>query len=209
MKKSIIPYLMGLILAVSLHSNTIRAQEKRGYEKTLEAGYSIGYGYLSNNTFNFHMVNGYRWDRYLFLGVGTGFSYSNLFYGLSGRYTDLKQRDDALMIPLYGQVKINFGTATISPYLSMNVGYMFDVTREEGDAGGLLWQPNAGISYRVDEDKRVFFQLGFNMHRYHYDIHPYETYYSGSYTTPTSHRHGIPGTSHTFKAIDMRFGLQF
>ena len=63
-------FLMLCLIALITGNSTVFAQ--KGYEKSIEAGASIGVGDYSNNTFGIAMINGYRFNDYLFTGIGVG-----------------------------------------------------------------------------------------------------------------------------------------
>ena len=114
-------FLMLCLVALITGNTTAFAQ--KGYEKSIEAGASIGVGDYSNKTFGISMINGYRFNNYLFAGVGVGIGYSNALNGVNIKYGTTEYRTDAYLIPVFANIKANLTTGKVSPFFRLNIGY--------------------------------------------------------------------------------------
>lgn len=157
-----------LFMCILLHVN-IKAQ--KGYEKSIETGYSLGIGDVSNNTFNFAMVNGYRFNPNFYIGAGVGFGYTNNLNGINITHlfsvsNTTEYRQGLVLIPIYAQIKINLTNSNVSPFLLANVGYTIDGRKDFG----FMFAPTFGIDFKINDKQSIYSQIGFNVqnHKYSY-----------------------------------------
>ena len=118
------------------------------YQGEVNLGYSFGMEDDSQNL-NLEFVNGIRFSRSFFAGVGGGFS------GCLG--------DEALVIPLYLQVKGYFPmTEKLDLLAGCDVGTKLDYFYET--SGGLLFRPEFGITVRLNRKTALSFALRYEMY---------------------------------------------
>lgn len=137
-----------------------------GYMGIVEVGYGIDAGgdlaKLTNiNRVNVSIINGYKFNPYLYLGLGTGIIY----------YTG---DADELSIPLYTYFKANFINNKVSPFASMSLGYIMN-TKEDAFFSGLLLEPAVGVNFSVSQRNNISFSLSYALHQTEY------YYYNGYY----------------------------
>ena len=138
------------------------------YKGIVELGYQFGLGDYGTDRIKLDMINGYQIKPYLSLGVGTGLRY--YFF------------DEALLIPLFADFRVNFTDNHISPYLSLGVGYSFDATNSFEGAGFLL-NPTVGACLKISNKSVINVGLGYEMQRmqfYRYFLHRVHTENSGA-----------------------------
>jgi len=136
---------------------------KKGYECVIEMGRAIDMWVLDKdhrpqltnkeplNLLKLDVINGYRFNPYCFLGIGTGISYD---WGECGYiiYSEL----DHILIPLFLDFRINFLNHSVSPYLSMAMGgaYSYNFSDDLGMISGMV-NPSAGCNFKVSNNLTV------------------------------------------------------
>lgn len=192
-------FLMLCLVALITGNTTAFAQ--KGYEKSIEAGASIGVGDYSNKTFGISMINGYRFNNYLFAGVGVGIGYSNALNGVNIKYGTTEYRTDAYLIPVFANIKANLTTGKVSPFFRLNIGYTFDENQYLKDAPGFMIEPAFGIDFNLDSKKAIYVLAGFNLQHSEYSF----TRNVGT----TTDNWDITTKSEMLKAISLRVGFKF
>lgn len=202
MKKRKILLLVNLfILAVGVNPNLYA--QKKGYEKSIEVGASIGIGDYSNNTFGVAMINGYRFSDYLFAGVGVGIGYSNFLNGIDIDKYDAtaEYRTDAYLIPIFANIKANLTKGKCSPFFLLNLGYTFDANQYLKDAPGFMLEPAFGVDFNLSKKQTIYVLAGFNLQHSEYS-------YTRNMGT-TSSDWDAEYKSEMLKSISLRLGFKF
>lgn len=146
----------------------IGAYAQKGYEKRIEIGTSIGVGEYTNTSFGASMINGYRFNDYFFIGAGVGVGYSNALTLIEIKDGTTKElRNDAVLIPIYANLKANLTKSRISPFLHFNIGYTFDAMQYAKDAPGLMIEPALGIDFKF-EKTALYASFGFKLQHHEY-----------------------------------------
>ena len=189
-----------MLSLVALTTGNVYSQA--GYEKSVEVGAAIGVGDYSNNTFGVNIINGYRFNDYLFTGVGIGLGYSNALNGVDIKNGITNEyRTDAYLVPLFANVKANLTTGKTSPFFQLNLGYTFDLNQYLKDAPGFMLEPAFGVDFNIDNKKTFYILAGFNLQHCEY-----------SYTRnvgATTDNWDIDTKSEMLKAISLRVGFKF
>lgn len=163
---------------VGIFSVSTMAQN-RGYEKSIEVMGAVGLDARSDYAFGVSMVNGYRFNNYLYLGVGVGYEYLNGLYYHSyqygGKYSVSSSYDSKStqnIIQLYARVKANFTNAKISPFASFDIGNSFNLnsTKEIKMAHGLFFEPAIGCDFRLNDKQTLYVSLGYKYQQYEYEF---------------------------------------
>lgn len=191
-----------MLLALVL-SLPVNAQNK-GYEKSIEIGYAIGVGEYNNDILNLSMINGYRFNNTFYAGIGVGVGYSDVLNGvdISTEGVTTEYRTDGILIPIYAHLKVNLSKDNkISPFLSLNAGYTFDVNAHLKDAPGLYVQPNFGVDFKITDKTAIYGLVGLNLQHFDYS-------YTRNVGT-TGSDWDITTKSEMFKAIEIKVGFKF
>ena len=143
--------LTTLLLFLFLASS---AQPQEGIEKSVQTGYSVGYGDIRSSSYNVAFTYGYRLNPISYIGAGTGIGFTD------GNY-------DKYIIPLYAIFKFNFTKTKISPFFQFNVGYTFGLNSKIGEGYGVLYTPSFGLDYNLTPVKSVYFQVGVDFQGHH------------------------------------------
>lgn len=162
---------------------------EKGYQGVAEMGYAIKVGDYGGDFLRLHLSNGYRFNKYLYAGIGTGVHY----------YFD---SDDAI-IPLFADLKVYPLTNRVSPIIGFGVGYSFNAS--DGFSGlGLYLNPQLGVNYKLDNNLDLSFSIGFEMQRTDLIINysEYDPYWN-QYTNRSVE------DSKIIKAISLNLGLTF
>lgn len=149
----------------------------KGYEKSVEIKGSVGLDDQTDYAFGVSMVNGYRFNNYLYLGAGVGYEYLKGLYYRSYQYighslsTEYDSKDVRNIIQLYARVKANFTRAKISPFASVDLGNSFSLGSSSIKmANGFFFEPAIGCDFRLNEKQTFYCSLGYNHQRYEYDF---------------------------------------
>jgi len=121
-----------------------------GYKGIVELGYQFGVGDYGMDRLKLNVINGYQINPYFSLGIGTGVRY----------YLDAEE----LLIPFFGDFRVNFMDNNISPYLSLGVGYSFDASDSFSSVGFLL-NPTVGVSIKISNKSAINVGVGYEMQR--------------------------------------------
>ena len=123
-------------------SNTL----SKGYEGLAELGYGTKIGTYGIDVAKFNLVNGYRLNKTMFAGVGTGL-----------RYFTTKTGDFSL-IPLFLDFRWKPLDKPLSPYVAFSAGYAWDASHGFDDAG-FLFNPQIGL--QINKSSDMMFHIGF------------------------------------------------
>jgi hypothetical protein len=121
-----------------------------GYKGLVEFGYDIGIGDFGKDRFKLNLVNGYQFNQYISLGLGTGLRY----------YFDYKEA----LIPIFADIRVNVIDNDVSPYLSLGIGYTFDATNNFKGVGFLL-NPTVGVSFMISDKSAFNVGIGYEMQK--------------------------------------------
>lgn len=146
------------------HYSISSSGPKAGYQGIVEMGHANGIDYKRKDFLKLNVINGYKFNPYFSLGLGTGIRY----------YYDAK---DA-MVPLFIDFRANFINKKVSPYLALDVGYLVDITRNiEIKAVGPSLNPTAGVSFKISNKTAIYFGIGYEIQR----VENYQ-YWNGIFT---------------------------
>lgn len=129
-----------------------------GYRGIVEAGYDIGVGDYGTNRLKFNVINGYQFNPYFSVGIGTGFRY----YEYYGYYGYSEGEEDTWLIPFFADLRANFVDGPISPYLSVGIGYSFNAS-DDFKGAGFIFNPVVGINFKITEKQSMHIGLGFEL----------------------------------------------
>lgn len=138
--------LFAAIVAIStIFSGTAQVPVK--YQGEVDLGYSVKVGTFSEGRINLHTIHGVKISDYFSTGLGVGLDY----YHASSE----------LFVPIFlnmkGYLPVN---ETLSPFVSLDLGYGVGVTSDVSGQGGFLWSPAVGLRYN-----RFKVQVGYTSQR--------------------------------------------
>lgn len=123
---------------------------KRGYRGIVELGYGIS---ADDNPVDFaklNIINGYQFNPYFSLGLGTGVRY---YYD---SYSELT------MVPVFADFRVNFINRKVSPYISAGVGYSFNATDDFAGAG-MYFDSTLGVRFMVSKKSALNIGFGYEL----------------------------------------------
>lgn len=122
---------------------------KPGYKFMFEFGPQRGIGErYEADRLKFDVINAYQFNHYFSLGLGIGARY----------YSD----QQALLVPIFLDIRTNFTNKPLSPYLAVGVGYSIVASNDFKDVGILL-SPSAGVSIRISDKTAMNVGLGYEV----------------------------------------------
>lgn len=144
------------LTTLSLEENSKNINETKSKQSKLigiiEMGFLKGIGNyegLSKNKLKLNIILGYQINPYFSIGLGTG-----LRYFLAEQGT---------LVPLFADFRTNLLDKKVSPYLSLGVGYTFDL-KNNLEGVGFLLNPNLGVSIKTSDKHTLNFGIGYEMH---------------------------------------------
>jgi opacity protein-like surface antigen len=122
---------------------------KPGYKFMFNMGPQRGIGNLYKaDRLQFDVINGYQINPYFSLGLGIG-----------ARYYSAQQ---ALLVPIFLDIRTNFTNKPLSPYVAVGAGYSLVASNDFKDVG-LLLNPSAGVSIRISDKSAMNVGLGYEV----------------------------------------------
>ena len=145
--------------------------QSKGYELTVDASGGLGLTNLSKYSAGLSVINGYRFNDKFALGLGVGFKYAETLYYYSNDKTlgDYESRDNKFLVPVFAQVKFNFTEGKISPFITGDVGYTFDVGKNPNkNLEALFVEPIVGVDFKYAKTT-WYLGIGANVQQHHYE----------------------------------------
>lgn len=137
------------------------SEKPYGYRGSIDVGYTLGVGEMKTNRIEIMTSHGISLNSYLFVGIGTGFSY---YYDFKGIYNDVKgiyQQSKAYSIPFYGDVRYTMLSKGISPILCLKIGYSpFDF---KDFASGVFFNPSVGCRFKIERKTAICINIGYEL----------------------------------------------
>lgn len=157
-----------IAVVLMLCASGLNAQTK-GYEKSIEVGGGVGLDKMTKYSISIAMLNGYRFNDYVFVGIGAGYKMIETLYyqsyqhsrGYSSTYNSFDTKN---LIQLYGRIKANLTKSNVSPFLQFDLGTSFDVgSNPNKTAQGVMFEPAFGVDVKLNSSKaKLYFALGYN-----------------------------------------------
>lgn len=158
----------------------IAAQKEIPAIKRKEKGYNqfvdLSYSYCSVTDFlGVNYIGGYRFNPYIFLGLGTGVNFSLATPDKSKLYLPFC-RPTTVNVPIYIHFKANFTKFNWSPYASMSIGGRVskEVHQTYGDfyinynQSGLFGDITLGVDRKVTEKLSLYLGVGYKIESFLY-----------------------------------------
>lgn len=164
MKKHI---LLSVFMFLSIVS--FAQQKESKYQGEIQAGYAYGSGGSDIDHAGVSMINGIRFNDYLYTGIGVGVDY---YY---------QNRTSFISLPVFVNVKGYLPiSGKTSLFASLDCGYSIGLKNEKDTQGdgygyytyksqisGFLITPSIGASFKISENKAVNLSLCYNTQNIH------------------------------------------
>lgn len=125
------------------------------YRLIAELGFGSGNNDKINAFFKAEVINGIQFGEELYMGVGTGLRI------LMEAGSIWERTFPTAVVPLYADLRIFLSRGNVAPYLSVDLGYSFDVS-EGWSKLGFLFNPMAGVSFARHRRFPVHIGVGYN-----------------------------------------------
>jgi hypothetical protein len=139
----------------------IRISLKKGYQGMIEVG---GTG-AEVSCFKISIINSYRLNPFLSIGLGTGIRNNHFIGSAFGFYNEIANN---FSLPLYFDTRLNFINHRLTPFIGTDIGYSFDIWNKESMPGynyliskGMMFNCFAGLSYIVSGKLSANFGIGY------------------------------------------------
>lgn len=159
------------LLFLCVFTSLLAAAQNKGYEKSVEITGGIGVDDMQKFTAGVSMVNGYRFNKYLYVGAGVGYEYlKGLYISSYINGNSRKSYDIRSLLKVYGRVKANLSDRKISPFLSIDLGASISLSSNSIKmANGFMLEPSVGADFRTSDNQSVYVMIGYNIQSYQYD----------------------------------------
>jgi len=158
-----------LVAAMLLISNEIKAQNK-GYEGIVNTNILLDMCY-DEMFLGAKYTNGYRFNKYIFIGGGAGFFIATKLgdddFRIGTEYNS-KILDYYLqfIVPVFSTIKVNFTEKRVSPFFLLDLGYNIGNSTNYNDVitSGFFIFPNFGMDVNIGDEMKYAFivQAGVN-----------------------------------------------
>ncbi|MDR0712944.1 MAG: hypothetical protein LBF89_01580 [Bacteroidales bacterium] len=136
---------------------------KPGFKMIAEFGYDMSIEEKTDyDWFRFNVIVGGQFNPYFSMGLGLGLRYNESITRISSN-----RQSDLLMVPVFVDCRWNFGKRKITPYLSLDVGYLFSNERGDYDydydynyRDGAFVNPTFGVSFKISHIAAVNVGMG-------------------------------------------------
>lgn len=158
--------ILTLLMAFSIAQ--MRAQNN-GYEARAEIYGFAGRTGAMTNLGGVNVINGYNITDCFFVGMGTGFEFSNVLYEHSEVGNKFKYKRQSV-IPLYVNFRYKANTRQAKPFLSLDAGWSFNVNKDSHTRAiyGLLISPRFGVEIQLRNGTGLYGSLGPRFQHSHY-----------------------------------------
>lgn len=124
------------------------ASETR-FKGIVEFGYENKIGDFGLDRVKLNLIGARQINSYTSIGLGAGIRH----------YTN----DDVTLVPVFADFRGYFTNNNILPYVALQVGYSFCVTKF--NEAGFLLEPSAGVSFALSGNKRMNLGVGYSMQK--------------------------------------------
>jgi hypothetical protein len=187
----------------------VRPWQKAGYEGVVEMGISYDSPPEAFTAcLRLNIINGYRFDRHIFIGGGIGLRYPYLENNAYNEFVRNSPAFNDFGIPLFIDIRTHFFGYNTVPYLEFSYGYTFDLGNNDPtkradryslndiSGVGVFFAISAGISIISSDKYSVNAGLGF-------EIQKTSDYAGWMFNTDDTE---IVSSSH---CLSLNFGLSF
>ena len=148
---------------------------KPGFQHSLVAAFNTEFDDCFRGGLDY--IAGYRFNRWLYAGVGLGLSFEDGDDYYYYKYDDLRPE---FTVPLYLHAKayVNLANKRYAPFFALSTGVNIatdlEVRDEYYNPTYLFIEPAVGLSYRLTSKINTYLQLGMNLHGLSdmYDTYP-------------------------------------
>lgn len=146
--------ILGLIVSCSVAVFTFAQQgigERpvlKGYKGSAELGFAAGAGDTGHNRMEVLFVNGYQFNRWLSVGIGTGIQ--------------AWQVTQQVTLPLFADFEATFMQKTIAPFANLRIGYCFGLTYDDViPKDGIYFSPTVGFRWGMGRNTALKLGVGY------------------------------------------------
>lgn len=145
----------------------------RGFESHVAANSDLMFNDFGN-IFGANYTAGYRFNDYLFLGGGVGFSYYSCHWGYTTMYGDDSRyrKSSGYVIPIYAKFRSYFTKTSWKPFFDLSLGMDLCVENfyknindhiysSSSTFPGIHINPALGVSYQLNQKLEIYLSTGF------------------------------------------------
>lgn len=135
-------------------SPKVKKESRHGYLLLIENSAGLGTGDYGMNMEKFSIINGYRFNPYISLGIGTGIRYGTL----SNYDVDF----DNFYLPVFADFRVNFINRKVTPYISLDLGSVYNLSDSDEDPG-VFFNPTIGVKFKFTQRMGLNIGVGYDL----------------------------------------------
>lgn len=137
-----------ITLSSFAQSNEDELSVEKGYKGSIEVGFAAGAGEVAHNRGEFLLVNGWQFNKWLSVGIGTGIQ--------------VWQVTQQVTLPLFADIEVTFMQKTISPYANLRAGYCWGLSQDDFlPKDGAYFSPMIGFRWGMKKNTALKLGAGY------------------------------------------------
>lgn len=132
----------------------VKKDSRHGYQLIIENSAGLGTGDYGMNMEKFSIINGYRFNPYISLGVGTGLRY--------GSISNYDNEFDNIYLPIFADFRVNFINRKVTPYISLDLGSAYNLSVSDEDPG-VFFNPTIGVKFKFTQRLGLNLGIGYDL----------------------------------------------
>ncbi len=144
-----------LLISFLILGFSFTANSQNKYQGEVQLGYNFGVNETDIDYVNLSFINGIRFNKYLFAGVGVGLNSYAIF--------DSKI-ENLYSLPIFLNLKAYIPVASsTSLFASLDTGYWFGISKNISSLNGFLLGPSIGVCFNKGKSYGLNLSLGYNL----------------------------------------------
>ena len=143
-----------LLISFLLLGFSFAANSQNKYQGEVQIGYNFGVKDFDPDYANLSFINGIRFNKNLFAGIGVGLNTYSIFEsGVDKEYA----------LPIFINAKAYLPVSPQTDFFaSLDCGYWFGISSNLKEVGGLMLTPSVGVCFDLGKSYGLNLSLGYN-----------------------------------------------
>lgn len=143
-----------LLISFLILGFSFTANSQNKYQGEVQIGYNFGVKDFDPDYANLSFINGIRFNKNLFAGIGVGLNTYSIFEsGVDKEYA----------LPIFINAKAYLPVSPQTDFFaSLDCGYWFGISSNHKEVGGLMLTPSVGVCFDLGKSYGLNLSLGYN-----------------------------------------------
>ena len=143
-----------LLISFLILGFSFTANSQIKYQGEVQIGYNFGVKDFDPDYANLSFINGIRFNKNLFAGIGVGLNIYSIFEsGVDKEYA----------LPIFINAKAYLPVSPQTDFFaSLDCGYWFGISSNHKEVGGLMLTPSVGVCFDLGKSYGLNLSLGYN-----------------------------------------------